>query len=772
MTSAYDQTLSADAPGATRLDVGTVFADRYEVEALLGAGGMGAVYRVRDATLGETVALKILTLDSPSAVERFLAEVRLARRVTHRNVARTHDLGHAGPVHFLTMEFVPGETLETRLARTGPMPAARVREVGKEIASGLVAAHAAGVVHRDLKPANVLMADDDRVVITDFGIARAVGAEAGSRTVGIVGTPFYMSPEQVSGRPIDERSDIYSLGLMLYELLTGRLPFVGETPLAAAVARLSQPVPDPREHARVPDGLALLVLHCLARDRDVRAPSAQAVLDALDGPAPAAKAPNTPNPSLFAPIQLGSRTLAVLPFAYRGPSEHDFLGEGLAEELIDVLARTRGLRVLSLNATRRFAEARDPREICSELKATAIVDGTLQAGGARVRLAARLLDPEGVQTWSDRFDGSLEDVFALQEKMGQRVAEALRLELDAAAWGNEAPRDAIDLYLRARRDLRKEITSTAEQAVSKLDTVLDLAPDFAPAKALHATAAVRAWWSTEVPERTRDAGERAAESVARAKAEVPALAETHVADAMFMVQTGRFREAVGALARALEIAPTLYEAHEYLGRIQLEAGRAREGRARVELALELNPDSALCALALARDAVLGGDLARFRAFDERLGDLLSRVSVPLLVSRTRWALYRDDLEAARAQYDAIVKFEGPRGRALEALFRPLFADDPLAPEVLEPAREASREVAGAIENVRFATLMNQLNTEVFATIGAKDDAFDALTRCAEGSMIDVEWLALCPPLRSLRGDARFAPLETTIAKRAADIWRR
>jgi serine/threonine-protein kinase len=236
---------------------------------------MGSVYRARDVELDEVVALKILSrelIDEPGMLTRFRQEVKLARKVTHQNVARTFDIGEHEGTKFLTMEFVEGESLRARLAREGRLRIADVLELAEGICAGLAAAHAAGVVHRDLKPDNVLIAHEGRrVVLTDFGIARAVGG--GHRTFGApIGTPAYMAPEQVEGAPdVDARADLYALGTMLYELLTGTPAWSGESPYVVAAKRLYAPPPDPRTlRPDVPEPLALLVLRCMARDRAAR----------------------------------------------------------------------------------------------------------------------------------------------------------------------------------------------------------------------------------------------------------------------------------------------------------------------------------------------------------------------------------------------------------------------------------------------------------------------------------------------------------------------
>ncbi|MCB9593830.1 MAG: protein kinase [Sandaracinaceae bacterium] len=749
---------TADTSGFRR---GDLVAGRYEIDGVVGRGGMGCVYRVHDKKLDEVVALKLLTYVSDKAYERFLREVRVARRVTHPNVARTHDLGEHGGIPFLTMELVVGEPLDDIIEARGPLRSEEVKRIGAGIAAGLQAAHAAGVIHRDLKPANVLVAEGGRAVLTDFGIARMAMGD-GKQTAGLVGTPHYMSPEQVSGQATDARSDVYALGIILFEMATRALPFGGDTPLSIAVARLTVPPSDPRELAAVPDDLATLILSCLAQDPARRPRSAEEVREALVG---RSRPGSTTPPSLYAPIELGARALAILPFVYRGAAEHDYLGEGLAEELVDVLSQTRGLKVIALGATRRFAEDRDPKRVHVELGADVVVDGTVQLGGDRVRLSARLVEPSGVQLWSERFDGRFEDVFALQESMGRRVAEALRLELTAAAHRHSAPPEALELYLRARREQRGDIMFEAESSLAKLDRALELAPDFAHAKAAHAITSIRAWWTMETVDVSRSG--RAHASVARALAEAPELAETHLARGMLALQEGRFREAAEACAEALTIAPTMPEAHQYLGTLQTEAGRPREGRERLELTLELDPTLNICHLALGRLAALWGDWEAMRRHETALVEAFPKPTLPLLSTRMRWSLYAGDLDLARHHYEGIVGLGTMPGEQLGLLYG--FA---LGERTIEDAKTTFGGLRDWTPNRRFGSLMLQLLTEAFATGGAPELALETLREAADGYLIDLEWVRRCPLLDPLRAQPAFDEAAAIVERRANDIWRR
>ncbi|HEV8323581.1 MAG TPA: protein kinase [Myxococcota bacterium] len=313
----FEHTLAAPE-GTPDFRTGTLFANRYEIIEVLGRGGMGAVFKVRDREVGEVVALKVLTVrgaEGSDAVERFRREIRLARRVTHRNVARTYDLGEHAGMRFLTMEHVDGVSLRVLIEAEGKVAPARAAAIALQIGEGLAAAHAAGVVHRDLKPANILLegagpaapAAAGRAVVIDFGIARATqGDGANLQTMGSIGTPAYMAPEQVSGDPVDARTDVYAFGIILYEMLTGTLPFNGDTPISCALARLRDDPPDPRTLAPLPDALAVLVLRCLQREPAGRPPLDEVIYGLAAIAAAALAGVATDDTGTFPPGRVGS----------------------------------------------------------------------------------------------------------------------------------------------------------------------------------------------------------------------------------------------------------------------------------------------------------------------------------------------------------------------------------------------------------------------------------------------------------------------------------
>ncbi len=608
-TQAADASGVGVAPASTQPAAPTVVAERYEIVGLLGQGGMGRVYRALDRELGETVALKMLHqdfLESEPMVERFRQEVRLARKVTHTNVARTFDIGEHEGQKFLTMELISGEPLSEQLSRELP-PVAEALEIAQAILAGMGAAHAVGVVHRDLKPDNVLLESGGRVVITDFGIARADTPGSASRTAGgIVGTPAYMAPEQVGGNlEIDARADIYAFGAMLFEMLTGRRAWPGEAPFAVAAARLVEPPPDPRTaRPELAPELCEVVLRCLARDRDQRYASAAELLGALASVNASAEGnPGTQEPrqerrSVAPPRE---RSVAVVPFRNLGSSDDEYFVDGLLEDLVDMLATVQGLRVRG----RGYAEEsdRDVVETGRRLGVDVVVDGSVRRAGERLRVSARLVGvADGFQIWSSRFERPAGEAFALNDDVARGIASAL------AAKHKDAPRPqptdpvAIDLYFRARHAIGRFWKDTGMIEAKRLfSEALARAPDDPTILAgyVHSHLGRNLFSSIDRAEvvtylrRALSAGERMAEPWI-------ALAATR------FNQEDDPAAAIRALRHALTLAPSNSDAHDLSGRILLEADERADAVFHLERALWLDPDQRWARVDLMRDAALDG----------------------------------------------------------------------------------------------------------------------------------------------------------------------
>jgi RNA polymerase sigma-70 factor (ECF subfamily) len=416
-----------------RLQAGMKLA-HYEILAPLGAGGMGEVYRARDARLDRDVAIKVLPereAGTPEALARFEREAKALAALSHPNLLSIFDVGTDNGICFAVTEFISGETLLECLNR-GPVPVARVLEIGVAVAEGLAAAHARGVIHRDLKPANILLSSTGQVKVLDFGLARFASAEPFGATAEflteagrIMGTLGYMSPEQASGDATDGRGDIFSLGCVVYEMATGRRAFPGKSAaeVLAAVLR-DEPADMDASGVRIPVELKQLVSRCLAKRRDDRFQSVAEVAMAMKKLVGGGDLTVIPTGSTSRPC------LAVLPLENFSPnkSETDYIVDGMTEVLIAELARNRALKVVSRTTVMRFRESRSSlRQIARELSADAIVEGSVLLAGPSARVTAQLIRADADEhLWAESYQREVRDVLAMQSEVARAIAEEIK----------------------------------------------------------------------------------------------------------------------------------------------------------------------------------------------------------------------------------------------------------------------------------------------------------------------------------------------------------
>jgi serine/threonine-protein kinase len=767
-----DSTPSAQGPPISRPLIG----ERYEILALIGSGGMGNVYRARDLELDELCALKVLRPElsrSTDLVEHFRREVKLARRVTHPNVARVFDIGEHGGERILTMELVEGEPLSRRLAGAGRLPVAEVVSIASALCAGLGAAHAAGVVHRDLKPDNVLLERSGRVVITDFGIARAAAAPDAARTAFVwAGTPAYMAPEQVEpGAAVDARTDIYALGVLLYEACTGERPWPAATAAAIAAARGTQPPPDPLAlRPDLPPGLAALVQRCMARRPEDRFPSAAAVADELAAIASVTRARGaTPTPPSGLSTTVVSATVtptvvsrqdrvkrvAVLPFRNAGPPEHDYLADGLTEDVIDALSMAEGLRVTSRGVVMRYkGSALDPREVGRDLGVQAVVEGTVRRAEGMVRIAARLASvDDGVQLWAKRFDRPDAELFGVSDDAARAIAEALTVELKRRGRPVAADAEAMDLYLRARVAYHRFFGNTGgEESLPLFERALARAPDDPRVLAGYAMSRCR------VANPEGEGARSAADAATRAVELDPGSPHAHLAVGAVTYQAGDEAGAVSWLRRALLLSPVHAEAHDLLGRILSETHLRADARLHLSTAIGLEPDITLARLALARLFELDGDPAEA----DRVAPPGSEAAIGFHARATLW---RRDAARARQMLPTL-KSTTPALVVVRAMLV-LAAGGPPPYEAL--ALLGVRMQLRGRASIRARAFFHQLEAESAAFLGDRDRALDAIRRASEHAVFDVAWLDLCPLFADLRDDPAFALARAPVAARAAAV---
>ncbi|MFZ5478342.1 MAG: protein kinase domain-containing protein [Myxococcota bacterium] len=600
-----------------------------------------------------------------------------------------------------------------------------------------------------------------RVAIADFGLARGVRVEDGEASAHYAGTPVYMAPEQLLGQASGPEVDLYALGLLLYELLTGERPFAFAGSALEPAQRVTGPPPDVAAQPAVPSGLKPLLAALLAREPLLRPAGAGAVVDALDRWEPHSAGPSAPRP--HAPIPSRGPLVAVLPLEGRGGDDVATLGEDLAAALAEVLGRTRGIRVVASGAARDRAAGLDPHEAAAALGADAVVTGAVRRTPDGVRVTTRLIERDGLVRLVDRRTLRLGDLARAQGELAHAVARALAGEIDAVRWPGQ-PDDAMADYLAARRKLRRNDVVGEEGAVRLLERVVARAPSFAPARAALAQACVAAWFYTDgEPDRPWQgvAGRAVHDALVRA----PDLAEARLAAGTYEAQCGDYPAAIEHLVAAITLQPASAPAQEYLGRLQVECGQTDEGRARLRAAADLDPLLVGGLVDLARDQLLHGEgdaaQASLAEATRRAGG--SSINVSQLALRA--AAWRGDAHAVAAEERAL-RLSGRPVPTLTDVYAPLVRGR----IGLAEAEARLAPLLAHYTNLRFLTLAHQLAAESCALAGEPDAALRHVEAAAELALFDLAWLARCPALDPLRDAARFRALVAVTEARVAAAW--
>jgi len=601
----------------------------YKILSALGAGGMGEVYRATDTKLGRDVALKVLPAEmacNSERLARFQREARAVASLNHPHIVTLYSVEESDGVPFLTMEYVPGESLDRRIPQGG-LQVSQMIEIARALAEALVAAHEKGIIHRDLKPANIMLTPESRVKILDFGLAKETGstkpddATVDQTQVGsIVGTPSYMSPEQVLGRAVDGRTDIFSLGLVLHEMATGRRAFQATTSaeLVSAVLRDTPPVvTDVRPE--LPAELGRLIRRCIEKDPKHRWQTARDVANELRDLEQVRRQIVAPAPERSGP------SVAVMPFQNLSPDpEGEYFSDGLAEEILNALSQVEGLTVAARASSFYFkGKTTEMAEIASRLRVANVLQGSVRRSGNRVRVTVQLVDlRNGFQLWSERYDRQMEDIFAIQDEITRGIAERFKVAFGSARRSTTSV-EAYELYLKGRHLWHQRSPATLRAAIKSFEQAIQLDPEYAlaysglvdsygilqfygwmpPAEGrmpardamIQAVRLAPELWEVQFSrgfysmyfERTwHDSGPH----FEKALAINPRSSLAHAYYGLFLLTSGRSEESVPYGVKACELDPLSPVIHCVSTPVFLNTGRYEEAERRASYALEMQPD--------------------------------------------------------------------------------------------------------------------------------------------------------------------------------------
>jgi serine/threonine protein kinase len=575
---------------------GTIFAGRYEIIDELGKGGMGKVFRVFDTETNETIALKILKPEievDKETVERFRNELKFARKIAHKNVCRMYDLGREEGRHYITMEFIPGEDLKSVIRMIGQLNTGKAVSIAKQICEGLSEAHRLGVVHRDLKPQNIMIDHEGNVRIMDFGIARSLKAKGITREGTIIGTPEYMSPEQVEGKEADHHSDIYSFGVIFYEMITGRVPFEGDTPLSIAIKHKGEAPPDPRSiNDQIPEDLSRIILKCLEKTEEKRYQSAEQLLSELDRIDRYKDAPRKTDQAKK------EASIAVLPFADLSPHrDQEYFCDGIAEELINALTKIANLKVASGSSAFQFkGKGHDIQEVGEKLNVKTVLEGSVRKAGNRLRITAELVNvSDGYHLWAEKFDCEMQDIFAIQDEISLTIVDKLKVKLLREEKEKLIKRHtqdvvAYNLYLKGRYFWNKRAKQGFSKAIEYFEQAIAKDPRFSLAySGLADTYNLLGFYCHLAPHNTFPKAKTAALKALEIDDTVPeAYASLGFANLYY---DWNWQAARNNFLKAIALGPGYATAHHWYAEYLVVMGRMDEALEEARQALECDPFS-------------------------------------------------------------------------------------------------------------------------------------------------------------------------------------
>ncbi len=715
----------------------------YRVHEKLGGGGMGVVYRAEDTRLGRSVALKFLPEEvarDPQAVERFQREARSASALNHPNICTIFDIGEHEGRPFIAMELLEGETLKHRISGQ-PLEVGEIIDLGLQISDALDATHKKGIVHRDIKPANIFITRRGTAKILDFGLAKlsqrrqrigeTVGASMGATAMptehltdsGVaVGTAAYMSPEQARGEELDARTDLFSLGAVLYEMSTGRVAFQGNTSAVIFDAILNRaPTAPVKLNAKLPAGLAQTIQKLLEKDPNARYQTAarlHADFEKLKRELDSGQLAAAP---AAAPME---KSVAVLYFEnLSGAKEDEYFRDGMTEDVITELSKIKDLRIFPRAAVLAFRDkAVTGPEVGQQLSATYVLGGSLRRAGNRLRITTQLVETRtGHSVWAERYDRQLEDVFEVQDEIARNITQALRITLTPQEQKTLAQKptenaQAYDYYLRGRSYQRRETRSDLDFALQMYEHAILLDPAFAQA---HAGVAMVCAAVLEFHDKNERWLQRGQAACVRALEVDPQLPEGLVARARLLYAQKKYDEAIPLVRQAIKRQPNCPGAYPVLLRCCFNSDRLQEGAELAERAIEANGDDYNVYVPI--DMIL-----------ERLGKM-------------------EEAQEMRLRQMEVLK------RHLEQV-----PEDVRARILLASNQAATHDEASCIRNLEIAVSLRPHDANIlynaactYGILGKKPEALEMVRRCIGAGYQNFDWLARDPDLTCLRDDPEF-----------------
>jgi TolB-like protein/Tfp pilus assembly protein PilF len=765
---------------------------------------MGEVYRATDTKLGREVALKVLPAEmaaSPERLERFQREAKALAALDHSGIVTVYSVEEADGVHFLTMQLVEGQSLDKQIPEGG-MPVETVRAIGTALAEALGAAHEKGIVHRDLKPANVVVSESGSVKVLDFGLAKVrsseepadseLPTEAQTREGVVMGTVPYMSPEQVSGRTVDTRTDVYSLGVILYELASGRRPFAGHSSaeIASAILRDAPPALT-RLRPGVPGSLVRVVGRCLEKDPASRFQSMRelgaelaavsaadrgragqgsrrvmqglgiaAVLAILTAAVYLGSRLGTPRSGAPPPEGAAApkiRSIAVLPLDnYSGDASQDYFAEGMTDELTADLARISQLRVISRGSAMQFKGERRPPtpEIAKALDVDALVEGSVLRSGDKVRITAQLIDARADRhLWAKSFEGQSKDVLALQSELASAIAGEIHVQLTPAERSRlgsavSVNPEAYDAYLKGRYFFNRPSDESLQKAIARFEEAIAIAPDFAPAHSGLSDAVLWAGYnegfltSSEARPRARAAAMKAVELDDQS-------AEAHASLATFkLFYEYDWEGCEKEFRRAIALNPNYAFAHDQFALALAFQGRFDESIAETRRAAELDPQNPQVPIDGIFAPTWKGDVASAKALMRRSAEIDPTFYFPEFADG--WI----DVETGQPA-DAVPHFERAKGMG-----SPAFASAWLA--YAYGASGDRARAAAEVERLKKLSLRGSVTAFNLALVAlGQGDRPRAVSYLEQAYAADSQWLGWLGQGRvfdPLREDPRFTAL--------------